>query len=1044
MGGKEMKNKYLIGASLVMAALLSAACVEEKNYNEIRVPGEPIRFSAQTGYVNGDGTRTEYSGALYDDSNGYERIDWVNNDPMKIIYVQGTEENAANYKVTGVTADNVDSYAQVTVDGTELLWGSGSGANKFYAMYPTQAKNASASLQKVGNNYRATGTILPTQDVDASKMQTIQVQGDSWDRYRPDMDYNYLLAYADDNTGISGNSVRLPFRPAVTAFELRFQRVFGDTDRKVTKFELFSSSDALTGQFQIDITGGNAKGATWGTPAVPSRTAANSVITVNFPTGGVSLPTEGYLDFTVFALPSDLHDLTMTLTYADGKHATLPLNNKDTGAPYVFTGARKYIITNSNVPGTQEWHYVIEEIEDQTFVGHGPVYPIAYNVKSYKWSERTGQSVKYPVAWKTQYSLDGGTTWADVPATGTITGSDYSVESGAVTGPGVGTNSGDLPYSAGEARNARLNNSTDPTTAGGDHSAQDIIDELKGRPSKSDYDLSMHDVFGNDHLQTTANSYVVTAPGTYKFPVVYGNAITNGRDYVEAYYPAINGEDPGAPGVVSSLYSSVYYPHKDEGTFRYLGRFRSATNLPISKPNIVEDFEFWESENVRLTPGYVPGGFTPSDLEAVIVWQHSMELTTDEPAHAIVSNVSYNNKYITFTVSPDDIRPGNAVIALRGKVGTRLPAGSILWSWQIWVTANDLTPVTVTEEGGKLMPFNLGYIDSTPAGSIMYPNRDIKFRIVQVEGGVEHEQEDFLLVQRGDGHAWDANVGFNVYYQWGRKDPMIPAKDYGYRDTYIPQIEATDRNNPDFHGTPGHRDVYPNASIVAGDYTINVEGIDIAGGFFGPDDSNYAAGIQSPYNAYLNTLTTGWVGGYVNGYHENPSLMNAMYNDEKYRGWSAIPVNLWNNAAYTTMDGNEGLGMYKTVYDPCPPGFCVPTAGVFQNFTADTVVGRSVEGVYFNTPGGRVFMPYSGIRVFYNQGNGHSLLYAEDIRKSGFYWTDTTFGNVGATFTDNGYYYSKCFSFGVDKVNKVIPLSGSMSYTKGSSMAIRPMVDPKY
>ena len=65
-----MKNKYLIGASLAVATLLAAACVEEKSYDQIRVPGEPIRFSAQTGYQNGEGTRTEYSGAVvYEDPN---------------------------------------------------------------------------------------------------------------------------------------------------------------------------------------------------------------------------------------------------------------------------------------------------------------------------------------------------------------------------------------------------------------------------------------------------------------------------------------------------------------------------------------------------------------------------------------------------------------------------------------------------------------------------------------------------------------------------------------------------------------------------------------------------------------------------------------------------------------------------------------------------------------------------------------------------------------------------------------------------------------
>ena len=1044
-----MKNKSLILASLAVAAVLSAGCEKEKNYDEIRVSGEPIRFSAQTSYENGDGTRTEYSGALYGTTDLYERIDWLENDPMKIIYVQGSAESFANYKVTDVSGTtDENSYADVAVDGSELVWGSGSGANKFYAMYPTHAKNSYASLEKTGSNYRATGTLLPTQDVDASKTQTVKKNLLSWTRYQPDMDYNYLLAYADDNIGITGGSVRLPFRPAVTAFEFRFQRKNGDSDRKVTKFELSSSSDALTGEFKIDITGGNLKGATWNTLTaptnVPARTTANSVITVNFPTGGVSLPEEGYLDFTVFALPSDLHNLTMRLTYADGKHASLPLNNKSTGQPYVFTGARKYIITNSNVPGVEGWHYVIEEIDDITYVGHDPVYPIGYNVKSYKWNDREGQDVKYKVAWKTQYSLDG-TTWTDVANTGAITGSDYSVENGAITGTGVNTST----YSTGEARNARLSGSTTATVIDGGLSAQAIIDELKSRTAKSDYDLSMYDIYGNSHAQTTANSYVVTAPGTYKFPVVYGNAITNGTDFVESYYPGIDGTDIGAPGVTSQLITMIN-EHKNTNTFRYLTRFRSATNNPISKPNIVDDFNFWESETVKAYGPSAAGQYIPGNLDAAIVWQNSMELPGETTGHAIVqeSSVYYDNGYIYFTVAKDDIRPGNAVIAFRGTVGNKITTKSILWSWQIWVTANDLTPVELPN--GKLMPFNLGYIDSTPSGSEQYPNREIQFRIVQVEDGVEHEIEPFKVEQRGDGHTWDASVGFNVYYQWGRKDPMIPAKDYGAQ-TLTPPSPAT-----------GTREVYPDATYVAGTgYTINVQGNDIAGGYYNPDgntDPDFASGIQHPYYAYLNTRSTGWVGGYDNGYFNNGAVP-VDRQSWSARQKSAIPVNLWNNGMYTTMNGNNNR--WKTVYDPCPPGFSVPTIGVFSSLTDETAIGEpTTEGRYFQAlNGGRIFLPFSGLRCFYNKGNGTAVLWAEQVRQGGFYWTDSTLGAVENANTEDC--YSKHFGFSRTEVNTIVPIHvhlyiptsssehtgrGYTDYTRGSSLAIRPMVytDPRH
>ena len=55
-------------------------------------------------------------------------------------------------------------------------------------------------------------------------------------------------------------------------------------------------------------------------------------------------------------------------------------------------------------------------------------------------------------------------------------------------------------------------------------------------------DLSRYDIYGNIYPgategvpYNTANCYVVSAPGTYIFPIVYGNAIKNGAVNTDAY-----------------------------------------------------------------------------------------------------------------------------------------------------------------------------------------------------------------------------------------------------------------------------------------------------------------------------------------------------------------------------------------------------------------------------------------------------------------------------------------------------------------------------
>lgn len=68
-------------------------------------------------------------------------------------------------------------------------------------------------------------------------------------------------------------------------------------------------------------------------------------------------------------------------------------------------------------------------------------------------------------------------------------------------------------------------------------------------------------------------------------------------------------------------------------------------------------------------------------------------------------------------------------------------AGTVMWSWHIWVWPDDLTPVTITNSTSvdyNILPVNLG-------------------------------------------SKWDASTSgkiYNWFYQWGRPTPMLPSKAY--------------------------------------------------------------------------------------------------------------------------------------------------------------------------------------------------------------------------------------------------------------------------
>ena len=171
-------------------------------------------------------------------------------------------------------------------------------------------------------------------------------------------------------------------------------------------------------------------------------------------------------------------------------------------------------------------------------------------------------------------------------------------------------------------------------------------------------------------LMNTANCYVVTHPGYYKFPLVYGNAIKNGAPNAIAY-----GVKDG------KRISSTFVNHLDG---------------PIEDPYIYK--------NSGCTVG-----------SADLVWQDAQYLVTN-------IELCDDKKYIKFEVKRSRIEQGNAVIAVRDG------SGAIMWSWHIWVTNKDVyetVPIKTlaligltTEHTYNFMPVALGWDDD----DIEHPN----------------------------------------------------------------------------------------------------------------------------------------------------------------------------------------------------------------------------------------------------------------------------------------------------------------------------------
>ncbi len=215
-------------------------------------------------------------------------------------------------------------------------------------------------------------------------------------------------------------------------------------------------------------------------------------------------------------------------------------------------------------------------------------------------------------------------------------------------------------------------------------------------------DLSLVDIYGKTITRSTANCYVVSKPGFYKIPMVYGNAIKNGATNKIAYVPTISGEH----------LLSNFLDHKGAG---------------INTGNDTKDP--WVSQKYPIT-------------KAGLIWMDSQNLV--EGIGMTGLSGTKENKYLTFYLDKANFTQGNAIVAAYDSDGL------VAWSWHIWVTDADLTPVQVnilnlpTADPLNLLPVFLGWCEPKSEKS-----------------------------KNGD------TYGNCVYYQWGRKDPMLGSKGSG-------------------------------------------------------------------------------------------------------------------------------------------------------------------------------------------------------------------------------------------------------------------------
>lgn len=386
---------------------------------------------------------------------------------------------------------------------------------------------------------------------------------------------------------------------------------------------------------------------------------------------------------------------------------------------------------------------------------------------------------------------------------------------------------------------------------------------------------------GGNSIQNTANCYMVGAPGWYSFPLIYGNAVTDG-DTLSASFNSKNIKN-----------------HLDK-------------NIKWAR---IKD-------NVSL-----------ANASVRIIWQ---DFDDSAQPYELIDQVEYvpslfnGTGGIRFHIGT--IKEGNAVIALIDKNASEDPLVNIdrgdiyktsgstkaVWSWHIWATRfgtkdfeKDIRIINHDEQPYDVMPVNLGWCsgdykrdgETEEDRGIKYYKRrkcEITFSFGDRQIVRTIEQYPHLDIPRGN----------HPYYQWGRKDPFVGAKaGSSNKDRYVYDSNGT-RTRFYRWSQYSPPQLFLDPEIAAG-------------------KESFVPAIHNKFRRKTKECLYDLVQN-PDKWHNSPKDYNEKYD---------LPVNdplhsndRWKSAneTFTDLWSNNGV---KTVYDPSPAGYQVADRGVFTGFT---------------------------------------------------------------------------------------------------------------
>ena len=782
-----------------------------------------------------------------------------------------TIQNLSDFSSTGVrgTAANAINTGwfeeqKTKKDGTlytPISWSWLQPYGRFYAVYP-ESKNNSNGITFTKPNGTAAPSIVFTVNKDVRQQVDLMTACSG--------NVQYATRFQAPRTD-------LKFRHALTAirFAVGQNLSFDKTIKNITlKNVLLKSKYTLSNNFDgtgaaWDYSENTERGnVTLSDVNYKTNENANSIVRdiSRYSNSNITDPTKLEDNYTFYMIPQDLDNkVTAEVEFTDGSKITVPLKGS-----WKAGTTRTYKLSQKN----SSWVYTLNQISPSA-VAYDKTQA-TYQIESYR---QAPDGTKQDVAWKViGYSVDNGTTWTTTKPSWLKSLSKEQSNGGTAAEQLTATLGTDIVDLLAQ-RNTELKEATPLGN------------------SSTYYNLS--NATGAAAVQNTANCYVISAPGYYMIPLVYGNAIKNSQTNSSAYISSA----PATP---------LAFENAAKKTDVILHHFVDHISKPITNP--------W----IEKTNGGAYNGINAAE----VTWSDENNLV--ELANSPIYHDASGNAFVKFEVKKDNLKSGNAVISVK-------KGDTILWSWHLWFAPkNALDKIKVTNSQNKIYEFTnetLGWKPTEWTGTSYSTPRTVKVKVEQTLANNGVKQYAVVTITQNPGLT--KKNGTTTFYQWGRKDAL-----------------------------PGTDATLPQGNIIKGDNQIHMNNK-----------------IQKPNTFFITYFDRG---GKI---LQNDGLIVYNY---FYNLWSM------NNNHRGDKDAANDIEVVKTIYDPCPVGFNVPTNGAFSGFTTDgrcqgpmNVNGTNVKATYDLNSGHLFWTNSNKTETIYFPATGYRSLRDSKIDAAnvqGDYW----------------------------------------------------------